>query len=544
MPGIDPVDAAPAVAATDTSPGTATTHEDCRARVRSTHLVFLATLVAIAGVAMLRNQSLFTTPIAEAGDQALNSLLAVRAEHGTQLVGNYSRVGFHHPGPALLYVLAASQAFFHGLLHVAPTQYNGERLGVIVFAATLTSLAVLALYRASRSLLAAGLASCMLFAFAMRHQMLGNVWFPYLYMAPFLLMVVAGGCLAAGRTVELPSFVLAVGILVHGHVSFVGVAGLTALVVLTAWWINHRGAMRAELAAHKRAWIGSAAIAGLFLLPLVTELVLHFPGPWPSYVHYLGVGHTPRTGADIVDFVAWYWLGHQAPATMSIAAVAVGAALLATARHRPRERFFFYLYSMLVLQTVLFLGYVARGVDSLDAINRYVGYFYLTVPALLLTITAIHAVVRAADSRPLTRWAAPVAVAAAVAAFVVGTVAHQPVDEFKGGPDYPAIAARLDSDPQRAGRTAELYVHSRHWKMAAGIAIAAQRRGMPWCVLDTAANLRNLFTTAFMCAPGQAGWTVDLIRPGSVPDGTTPIWANAQFAVVDRPQGPPPVPSP
>jgi hypothetical protein len=40
------------------------------------------------------------------GDQALLALGVRRAAHFNQLVGPYSRVGIHQPGPAVFYLLA------------------------------------------------------------------------------------------------------------------------------------------------------------------------------------------------------------------------------------------------------------------------------------------------------------------------------------------------------------------------------------------------------------------------------------------------------
>jgi hypothetical protein len=45
------------------------------------------------------------------GDAAINGLSVLRAEHLQQLVGNYSRVGFHHPGPGYMYLLGAGEVF-------------------------------------------------------------------------------------------------------------------------------------------------------------------------------------------------------------------------------------------------------------------------------------------------------------------------------------------------------------------------------------------------------------------------------------------------
>jgi hypothetical protein len=47
-----------------------------------------------------RNRFLFTDRLYEQGDSAANSILIAQARHFTLLVGNYSRKGFNHPGPA------------------------------------------------------------------------------------------------------------------------------------------------------------------------------------------------------------------------------------------------------------------------------------------------------------------------------------------------------------------------------------------------------------------------------------------------------------
>ena len=65
----------------------------------SSFVVLLAVLVA-------RNAFLFSNRYYEIGDQGANSILIEQARHFKLLVGNYSRLGFNHPGPAYLYVQA------------------------------------------------------------------------------------------------------------------------------------------------------------------------------------------------------------------------------------------------------------------------------------------------------------------------------------------------------------------------------------------------------------------------------------------------------
>src|SRR6266404_6233843 len=83
-------------------------------------------LAVIIFAAMLLNNArpIFYVPHYEMGDLAANSLQIIRAKHFEAVLGNYSRFGFYHPGPAFFYVYAASEALFHDALHVVPTPLN------------------------------------------------------------------------------------------------------------------------------------------------------------------------------------------------------------------------------------------------------------------------------------------------------------------------------------------------------------------------------------------------------------------------------------
>ena len=62
----------------------------------------------------VRNRFLFTTRLYEQGDAGANSILIEQAKHFTLLIGNYSREGFNHPGPAYMYVQAFGEYLFSG----------------------------------------------------------------------------------------------------------------------------------------------------------------------------------------------------------------------------------------------------------------------------------------------------------------------------------------------------------------------------------------------------------------------------------------------
>ncbi|MDX6204096.1 MAG: hypothetical protein QOF39_153, partial [Frankiales bacterium] len=106
-----------------------------------------AVSVALFVLLVVRNAGRLRHPIREAADFAANSMLIDRAEHLEQLTGNYSRVHFHHPGPAFLYVGALGQAVFHQLLHIVPADFNGQLIAYFALNAWLAGLVVTVLRR-------------------------------------------------------------------------------------------------------------------------------------------------------------------------------------------------------------------------------------------------------------------------------------------------------------------------------------------------------------------------------------------------------------
>ena len=99
----------PGVAAAGTASGPAITWR-----------LFLGAWAAISLVLLwLARDFVFGGPMYEWADFAANAFQIDRAKHLSELLGNYSRFGFHHPGPAFFYAYAASEVLFHDLLGVA-----------------------------------------------------------------------------------------------------------------------------------------------------------------------------------------------------------------------------------------------------------------------------------------------------------------------------------------------------------------------------------------------------------------------------------------
>ena len=482
-------------------------------------VAFLVPFALTIVICLVRNSFLFSVPIHEGADLAADSLLVNKATHLRLLLGNYSRVGFYHPGPGLFYVLGAGQALFFSLLHLVPSPMNGQMLGGVVFAATCLGLCSLATLRLTRSRTATTLVMAVLLWFATQTQMLNSVWPPNLNLASFTLLVIAGAAVAAGSTADLPTYVVAGGLLVHGHVSFVMFVGVTTLVVLISWSRCHRARRRDELRRHRLAIGSTVAILGLLVLPIVLETALHWPGMWGRYWHYLRSGDlAPRSIADVVRFVSYFWTHAPVASWLIGLAVIAAIALVATERNLDRRRAFGLLYAMVAVQTLLFTFYAWRGVDALTAENRYLGTFYRSVPVILLAFAAAHTTLRAGAALARRSNGAVrllVGATVALAGFIVAAAAtgDAVTNVDRGRPAYADAARVIAESTQRDGRAVaiDFPVTPAMFLDGGGVVIDLERRGIPWCIRNPYWGLS--FLEENLCPTAEGAWVVDVLPP-------------------------------
>lgn len=355
-------------------------------------LLVLFVLFALALIAA--NWSVIHVANIELGDFAANSLLIQDAKSLALLKGNYSRVGFNHPGPAILYVLAFGELVFHDWLRVAPSPFSGQLTGVVLYSAFWLTLMYAGLRKMTGSAVAAGLALAV-FGFAaalLDHQVFTGIWFPHLYFFPFAAMLVAATRYADGHTDTLPTLALASGFLVNGHVSFVAILGIILLTVLAASFVraSRPGGMpfllgKSFVAAHRRQLLAFLAVFAVFLLPLLIETVLRFPGPLADYASFSGKNKA-NSLAQAARFVSVYWGGALFPALLGLALVGL---LWAHARGDGQVLSRAVRASIVVFAgaTLALLFYAKFGVDMLDQV--YIGLFYYAVPSLAVAFAIL-----------------------------------------------------------------------------------------------------------------------------------------------------------
>ncbi|WP_449405958.1 hypothetical protein [Massilia phosphatilytica] len=344
-------------------------------------VLFLLIVAALTGVEwhMLRHVN------REVGDFAANSLLIQDAKRLHLIYGNYSRVGFNHPGPAILYVLAFGELVFHDWLHLVPSPLSGQLLGGILYNAGWMVL-ICALVRRITGALAPALlftALLVLGAAISDYAIVNGIWFPHLYFFPYAAMIIAIAPLVYGRADTLKALAVASGFLINGHASFIPMLGLTLIVVLA---VNLRVSRRdCSLRILSRAWFSrhradirvACGILFLFFVPLLIATITEWPGPLWDYIKF-GRGNKGNHLPDALKFVGVYWRLGLASMWGLLAIPLLAVFLLKDRRVEPARSDFVRGTRALAVTfgaaTLALLYYAKAGVDDLNQV--YIAIFY------------------------------------------------------------------------------------------------------------------------------------------------------------------------
>lgn len=302
----------------------------------------------------------------EGGDSAAYSLQVVEAKHLALLRGNYSRVGINHPGPAILYVMAAGEGLFHDVLKWTASPFAGQQIGLCVYLA-----GFLALWQWCASLMLgpframAGTATFILASLQVPTPVLASSWFPHLYYAPFAVMLIAATVITLGFPQALPVFALAAVTLVHGHVAF-ALPVLAFTLIIAVSLLMRRNISRGQV-------IASGLVIAAGLLPIVLDTIVNYPG---QILDYLRVSGTSRsfTFSQTIHFIGDYWKINEA---LSVGAIVTLSLAMITKRVAP------HFIGAAVVATLCLYLYGSRFTDSQDF---YLGIFYLSVPASMAAV--------------------------------------------------------------------------------------------------------------------------------------------------------------
>lgn len=467
-------------------------HEDSR-RPRSASVGAIAFALVLAVLIVVNWDDLSQSRI-EHGDFAANSILIDEAVELELNHGNYSRAGFYHPGPALLYVQAAGQILFFDVTRFVPTPYNAHLLGVLILNATLVALTVASLYRSTGSVWLGALVVVFAFAYSLRFAdpglggLLSSTWMPHIYVWPFLLMLVSAAAVASGTGADVWKLVLACGLLLHGHVAFVLPVFIFLLLVAGSRMRRYGRRWISSLPVTPRTWGGILILA--FLAPIIAQLVTDFPGQFDDYASYLGVSeNASRTWVDSGRYLAQFWgLGSIAVASVPLLLI-VSFGLAARIESSQKRIFVLHLLGGTLLATVTTYAYVHLGVDDLS--HSYLALFYVSAPILVWSVIGAEV---------MERWDKGLQFVGGIV-FIASwlLIAAQPLSEsvYSGTDVDLGYEAASEALPPGASLAVSFPFDS--WPVAVGLVEHARRQDVEVCVRVDSGVLEILFTEEVTC---------------------------------------------
>lgn len=476
----------------------------------------VALTMVVAGV--IRNPWIVTQGRIEDGDFAINSILIDRAKHGRLLYGNYSRVGFNHPGPALMYIQSAGEVVFHQLLRVAPRPYNGHVLGVLVHCGAMVGLSSAVAVRRTSNVLAAGLVLLggLIIGVGQPGSMVSTS-FPEIYIWSYLVFVVAAASVLTGGWRDLPLVVLGAGLLCHGHVSFFLFVGGFAAVLAIRWWRSPPDGRPT-----RGIWFASGAVATVFAAPFLLNLIVNWPGEVDDYWRYSRASNTGgHSWAAIARFIGQFWsatdlFGYVMAAGLFLAAVAITASAADHSRSFLRA-----LLVSSVLSTVLLVVYARRGIDDLS--YRYVAEFYITAPVVALLVIGMVGV-ELADRWRAGNWM--VWGALAVSVLVIG--GQSQMKALYGGANWVEAAEGFLDDEIGEDGVRVMRFPLDVWPGVAGIVEQSRRTGDEVCIDEPA--LAFLFDDSMICDDVQRASGIVVVALPAGQRGTVPVDARYESA--------------
>src|SRR5581483_4681240 len=176
------------------------------------------------------------------GDAALDEISLVNSTHLAQLVGNYSRFGWWHPGPAWFYTM--------DILYVPLGRESWAfSVAVAVFQAVLALLILYICWRiAGLPLVAVGSALLLGYYALVGDALFRSIWPPYLVILPMLLLILLAALGISGSTPALAAALVVGSFEIQTHV---GTAPATVAVVGGAFVLR---VVLDRLAARRTGW--------------------------------------------------------------------------------------------------------------------------------------------------------------------------------------------------------------------------------------------------------------------------------------------------
>ena len=234
------------------------------------------------------------------GDLAATELITRDVGRHAVELGPYSRDGWHHPGPALFYVLAVP----YRLLGSTASALDVGAL--LVNGASVAGMAFVARRRGGTPLVLATLVGCALLMRTMGPDDLRLPWNPYVTVLPYGLLVFLTWAMTCRERWALPAAVAVASFAAQTHIGYVAL-GLP-LVVGGAVWLVAATVATSRRDGSAPGWrsllvpaLTAVGIGVVMWLPPVVEQLTGDPGNLARAVEWFRAGGEGSASRDLVD---------------------------------------------------------------------------------------------------------------------------------------------------------------------------------------------------------------------------------------------------
>jgi hypothetical protein len=440
------------------------------------------------------------------GDDAAEALAVRDVWRGHQLLGPYSRYGWHHPGPALFYWLALPD-------RILGSRGPGIVSGTILLNAVATGAVVVILGRRWGPWLALWAAGCLsLLHLALGGYLWRDFWNPYAVILPMVLLVVLAADAATGVGASWCWALVVGSFVIQTHIS----TAPSVLLILAVGLVGLLWSWHSQRTRPFRRWpaLAGLAVTALLWLPPLIDAVRHHPSNVSLLVKFFTAPHPSHTlgeaGRTSLSAATTVFFGRHGPISAvvvrSTVALGAGALIFAVlvvatlgiglARRHPLGPW------LALISTVGFAAAILGGTRVVGDISQYLTVWQAYLPITLLLGLGAALLADVPDVRParssapshlsppagplslLTLGSTIIAVAGALtgAALTVGqTAALAGPTQFPGYLPPAEVAQATDlirSALQPSDRVVRLTITTQSaWPTVAGVALELERGG-------------------------------------------------------------------
>lgn len=487
-----------------------------------------------SSVLIIHNLHLFTRVIFENGDYAANSILINLAKNFQLFVGNYSRMGFHHPGPAFLYI----QAFFEVLLfdsfHLVPTPVNSHIISIIFLNSFLLAISCYILLDILKSFSKVlPIIALLLFYFSINPVFLNWIWMPDAYFIPFFTFI-----LSASVTPKKPFFIwsmiLTGGILIHGHVSFILITVPVMVVSFILCLSNYQYNIKAFINDNRSIILVSLSLILLLSLPILINTIINYPGEFGKYLQYSSnrIQQTPDIKSIFIFFISFWSVGSISSINIYnnliyfLFVIIIVVTIFYFQKDYEVKIFFKNFIIISITVSFTFLIYIAKGIDNLIQSNHYTGLFFYAIPLIYLVMILIGLIVLVPNNKSAYLLISAIIISGFFAS------SGNLTNTYNGSPFIKDIIFKLQSDPRWNNETIVLDFPHDAWPEVAALVIALERQGKPSYLSNP--YWEFMFTKKHILIDKQdisKEWHIHIeTLPGNF---SNVIFSNAQITLID-----------